>query len=84
MAKDIQIRLKEHNSNKAKCNPYFFIVNFSFIFSTVMDNIFKILRVIEFIPEGKKISSKLWKALKGVFFLNNQITFKGNEKLKKH
>ncbi len=31
--------------------------------------IFKILRVIEFIPEGKKISSKLLKALKGVFFI---------------
>jgi len=31
--------------------------------------IFKILRVIEFIPEGKEISSKLLKALKGVFFI---------------
>jgi len=31
--------------------------------------IFKILRVIEFIPEGKNISSKLLKALKGVFFI---------------
>lgn len=31
--------------------------------------IFKILRVIEFIPDGKKISSKLLKALKGVFFI---------------
>jgi voltage-gated sodium channel len=31
--------------------------------------IFKILRAIEFIPEGKEISSKLLKALKGVFFI---------------
>ena len=31
--------------------------------------IIKILRVIEFIPEGKEISSKLLKALKGVFFI---------------
>lgn len=31
--------------------------------------IFKLLRVIEFIPEGRRISSQLYKALKGVSFV---------------
>jgi hypothetical protein len=31
--------------------------------------IFKLLRVIEYIPEGKRISAQLFKALKSIFFI---------------